>query len=136
MRIAEADVLPRFTGIGGFVNAIARDDVVTNIGFAGADIKNLGIGGRHRDRADTRTRTRQFAIGDVFPLNALVCAFPNAAAHRSGVKKVVVSGDAGHGDHASADVRANATPFQLAHQRLWSKGLWALRSCKRGRQCS
>src|SRR5215472_350290 len=135
MRVAQPCVLPRLTGIGRFVNAVARNNGVADVRFAGAGVKNLWIRRRHCYRADTGTRPRQLAISDVFPFGT-VCTFPNAAAHRSGVKEVLVSRDTGDGYYSPADVRPHATPFELAYQRLWRKRLCALRSSERGKKCS
>src|SRR6202008_1583449 len=107
--LAQPGVLPRFAGIGRFVNAVAWNNGVADVGFAGADVKNLRIRRRHRYRADTGTGPRQLAISDVFPFGT-VRALPNAAAHRSGVKEGPVSRDASHGNDSSADVRPNAAP--------------------------
>src|SRR5215471_2473183 len=115
MGISKSDVLPRFTRIGGSVDAVAWNNGVANIGLARAEIKNFRIGGRYRDRADTGASTRQLAVSDVFPLGA-VAALPETASHGSRVKEIVVSGNTGHRDHASADVRTDTTPFELTHQ--------------------
>ena len=133
VRIAQAGILPRLAGIGGFVNAVARNNGVADVRFAGADVKNLWIGWRHRYRADAGAGPRQLAISDVFPFGT-VGALPNAAAHCTGVKEIVVSRNTGHGDHSPADVRANTPPFELAHQCLCSNGFCTFGSCEREKQ--
>ena len=75
VRVAQPGVLPRFAGIGGFVNAVAGNHVAADVCLAGADINNLGIGRRNGDRADAGTGPRQLAIRNVFPLGAIVVLF-------------------------------------------------------------
>src|SRR5437764_8742200 len=113
---AQPGILPRFAGIDRFVNAVAWNNRVADVGFAGADVKDLRIRWRHRYRADAGAGPRQLAISDVFPFGT-VRTLPNATANGSGVKEVPVSRDAGHGDHSPADVAPHATPFELAYQR-------------------
>src|SRR5262249_46612275 len=52
LRFREADVRPRLPGIRGLVCAVALDDVAANFRLAGADVNDIGIGWRHRGRAD------------------------------------------------------------------------------------
>ncbi len=135
VRIAQAGVMPRFAFVGGFKNSVARDYVCTDVCLTGADINSLGIRRRYRHRADAGARPRQFSIGDVFPFRT-VDALPNAAADRSGIKEIIISPNTGHGDNSAANVRANAAPFELAHQRLRRNRFCTLRSCQRGNECS
>jgi hypothetical protein len=122
VRIAQADILPRFAGIGRFVNAVAWNNGVADVRLAGADIKNFRIGRRDGDRANAGAGPRQLAVSDVFPFGA-IGALPDAASHGSGIKEVIVSRNTGHSDHASADVRADTTPFELTYQCLRRKRL-------------
>src|SRR5258708_16055063 len=43
LRITQANVGPRFSAVGGFVNPIAVGEIGTQIGFAGTDIDNVGL---------------------------------------------------------------------------------------------
>src|SRR5205823_6035134 len=115
VRIAQPGILPRLPSIRRFVNTVALNNRVADVRFAGADVKNLGIGRCQGYCADAVARARQLAISDVFPFSA-VSALPNTAAHCSGVKEIIVSRNSGHSDHSTADVRTDTAPFELADQ--------------------
>src|SRR5438067_1975704 len=52
MRTAQSDRLLGFAAIVGFENAVAGNDVVANVRFTGANVKNLGVRSRDGDGAN------------------------------------------------------------------------------------
>src|SRR5207245_2309219 len=46
------DVLPVLAAVGRFVDAVADGDVAADVGLAGADVDDVGVGGRDGDAAD------------------------------------------------------------------------------------
>ena len=45
-------MLPRFTRVDGFVNSVALHDAAAQLGLAHADVDDVGVRFRDRDRAD------------------------------------------------------------------------------------
>ena len=54
MRVAQPNKLPGLTGVDGLVHSVSADDVAADASFPGADINNVGIGFRNRQRTDGR----------------------------------------------------------------------------------
>src|SRR5207245_2254853 len=72
-RIFQADVGPRFAGVGGFINAVAERNVAADAGFAGADVNDIGIGIGNVNGADGRDG---LLIEERIPTVAAVSGFP------------------------------------------------------------
>src|SRR5207302_9380976 len=52
LAVAEAEVLPRFAGVSGFVGAVAGREIGTLQAFARAGVDDVGIRRRDGDRTD------------------------------------------------------------------------------------
>jgi hypothetical protein len=108
---AQADELPGAAGVGGLVHAAAVGGLRAGIGLAGADVDDVGIGGRDGDGADGLHR---FMVEDGAPGAAGVVGLPHAAADRAHVEGVGLAGVAGHGEGAAAAHGADVAPHQAA----------------------
>ena len=53
-RVVEAEVRPRLAGVGRAIHAVAVGPVFAQVGLAAADVDDVRIGRRDRDRADRR----------------------------------------------------------------------------------
>src|ERR1700689_1564571 len=107
--IVQADMRPGRAAIGGFVDAVARGQIGTNVGLTGTGINDLAVGWSDRDRADGADRlTVKYRV----PNRSGVGGFPNAAVHRTKIKSGRVTRHARHGDHAAASEWSNQAPFE------------------------
>ena len=59
--IAQAEVGPGFSGVGGFVNSVANGEIGTMQAFAAAHINDVGIRGSYGDGTD---RLRGLVVED------------------------------------------------------------------------
>ncbi len=84
------DVLPRFAGVGRFVDAVARLDVAANVRLAGADVDHVRVRRRDGEGADGRDR---LVVEDRLPVDAAVGRFPDAAGRGGGVIGERIAGD-------------------------------------------
>ena len=77
---------PRAARVGGLVDAVAvrRHDAADGV-LAHADVDDVRVGGRDRDRADRRGL--HLAVGDVGPRAAAVGGLPDAAADAAEVER-------------------------------------------------
>src|SRR5579884_2058562 len=82
--ILQTEVYPGFARIGRFVDAIAMRDVAANSCLAHASVDDVGIGGGDGYCADGGAFEE--AIGDVFPDQAAIDGFPDAATGRAEIK--------------------------------------------------
>ena len=97
----EAHVRPGLPGVDRLVDAVADHVAVADRpGFAGAGPDHVGIGRRHRERADRRDR---HAVGDRRPADAAVGGLPDAARRGAGVVDRRIAGHAGDRRDAVAD---------------------------------
>src|SRR5262249_18299628 len=69
-------VLPRLAAVGGLVDAIAGANVAANVPLTRADVNDVGIGGRQRDRPDAR---RRLIVEGGLPRHAAVDGLPYPA---------------------------------------------------------
>src|SRR5690348_8144284 len=107
MRVGEADVRPRRTGIGGFVNAIAFGLL------AGADVDDICV--RKREGHGSH-RSDVLSVENRFPDDSAVSCLPHAAARRSDVIDRWISGNACYCRDASCSVGTNQTPAHRAEE--------------------
>src|SRR5215472_10075369 len=70
LRVAQAEVLPRPACVGGLVNPVANGKIGARQAFAAANVNDVRIGRRHRDRADGLL---WLAVNDGIPRAAKVC---------------------------------------------------------------
>jgi hypothetical protein len=122
VRVAQPRIRPGLAGVGRFVDAVARVEVTADVGLAGTRIDDVRVRVGDRDRADRARDPREFAVGDVRPVLAVVGALPNTTLDPAEIEEIGVAGHARDGDHATTDVGADAAPSELAHQFL-SRGL-------------
>ena len=109
-------VLPRLAGVGGLVDAVSLCDVAADVGLAGADVDDVRVGRRHRDRAD---RARRLVVEDRLPPDPAVRGLPHPARGRGRVVRERIAGHAGHPRDAPARRRADQ-PVLEAGQLLGS----------------
>ena len=110
----EAQVPPAPAGVVGTVDAVALEDIGAQLHFAGADVDDVGVGRRHRDRADRGAP--DLPVGHRAPCVAAVGRLEEPAAGRAEVVLVRPLGVARDGDRASATVGADRTPFHGREQ--------------------
>ena len=85
LRVVEADVRPRLSGVGGLVHAVAVAHRVAQRRFAAADVHRVRRGRRDRDRADRRHGLR---VEHRRPHAPRVDRLPHAAVHRAEIEFV------------------------------------------------
>ena len=96
----QAEMLPAAPGVGGFVDAIADGDIDADGGLARAGIDDIGVGGRHFQRADGRGG--EVAVADILPVLPGVGGLPDAATDAAEVEGIRIARVASDSDDASA----------------------------------
>ena len=123
-RAAQADVAPRFSAVGRFVEPVAVTHVVARIALAGADVDDVLVARIDGDRTDCG---RRLFVEDGIPRRAAVDALPHAAAGRADVVQAIVLRRARNGrDAAAGNRRPDRTPREVAESRRTAR-------CRRGR---
>ncbi len=120
----EADAAPGLAGVGGLVHAVAVGIFRADVGLAGADVDDVGVGGGNGDGADGLHR---LGVEDRVPGAAGVVGLPHPAAHRAEVEGVGLAGHARHRDGTAAAHGADVAPVQAGQQ-----GRGELRGLRRG----
>ena len=116
VRVAEAELRPGLSGVGGLVDAVAGHDVAADARLAHADVDHVGVRLGDGDGADRRTA--DLAVGDRRPGVARVDGLPQAAAHRAEVGVERTAFDAAHRNRSTAAVGADAAPARGLENRL------------------
>src|SRR5262245_12770032 len=111
LRIAQPDVPPCLSAVGGLVHAVAVGQVRTEVGFARTDIDHVGIRGRDGESTDRRDR---LTVKDRLPGFASIGRLPYASADRAEVIDIGLAGDTGDGVAASTTERPDHPPAQSA----------------------
>ena len=106
-RVAEAEVRPRFAGVGGFVNAVADGEIGAGQTFAAGNINDVWIGGCDGDGAD---RLRGLVVEDGRPGAAVIVGLPDAAIHGADIENIGLARHAARGASASAARGADHAP--------------------------
>ena len=117
MRLLQAGVAPGLARVGRLVDAVARDEGVADVGFAGTDIDRLRIRGRDGQGPDA-VGSVQLAIRDVRPRETVVGRAPDSAVDTAEVEREWSSRDGIHGHGASADSWTDVAPMQRSHDGL------------------
>ena len=91
---------PGPSAVGAAVDAVADGDVAPRAGGAGPDVDDVGIGWRHRHRADGADR--EVVIGKVRPRDSGVDGLPHPATGRAQVEHVGLVRDPGDRRHSPA----------------------------------
>ena len=99
------DVLPGLAGVGGFVDAVAGLDVAADVGLAGADVDDVGIGRGDGEGADG---LGGLVVEDRLPVDAAVAGFPDAARGNGGVIGERIAGHTHRTRHPAAGGWADA----------------------------
>src|SRR4051794_10841779 len=76
LAVTQAEVRPRLSGIGGFVDAVSGGEIGPLQSFAAPDVDDVGVRRRDRDRAD---RSGRLLVEDRFPGEPVVVRLPDAA---------------------------------------------------------
>ena len=114
LAVAQAEVRPGGAGVGGLVDSVADRQIGTMQSFATADVDDVRIRGRDRDRAD---RAGRLLIEDRLPGAAVVVGLPHSAIHRADVEDIRLAGNAGDRARASAAKWADVAPMHLGEER-------------------
>ena len=80
----EADIFPGFSGIGRFINTIAKRNITPDCRFTHPCINHIWI--RMSNRQSTNRSTLQKAVGNIFPVCSSVFGFPDTACRRTKIK--------------------------------------------------
>jgi hypothetical protein len=89
LAIAEAQVRPGLTCIGGFVNSVADGQIGSGQALATGNINDVRVGGRHGNGADG---LRGLRVEDRIPCPAEVIRLPDSAIYRADIKNVRLAG--------------------------------------------
>src|SRR5215467_1724036 len=100
---------PSVSGVDRFVHAIAVGNLGAHVGFARADVNDVGIGWSDGEIAD---RANGLAVEDRFPGRAGIGALPHASVYRAHVEEIGLAGNADCGQCASPAKRADQTPAE------------------------
>ena len=114
-RLSERPIArPGLSAVGGPVHAVAVGDVRAHVGLARADVEDLRVRRRDRDRSD---RGDRLAVEDRLPGAAGVLALPDSAADRAEVEVVRLARHARRRDRAPAAERADHPPVHPGEER-------------------
>ena len=108
--VAQAEMGPVLSGVGGAVDAVSGREVGALQSFATADIEDVGVGGCHGDGAD---RTGGLLIEDRLPGDAVIGALPDPTVGRADIKDVRLRRHAHGGLGTAAPEGTNHPPAQL-----------------------
>ncbi len=109
--------MPGLAGVGGFEHADAVGVLAADVGLAGADVDDVGIGGSDGDGSDGADGDAGGGIvGDGEPGAAGVFGLPDAAADGAHVEGVGLRGVAGDAVGAAAAHGADVAPVQAGEQ--------------------
>ena len=106
--VLQSEMLPRRSIIHGLVNPIAIGNVGIDVIFSAADINDVRVRGRERQRPD---RSHRLAVKDGFPCGAAVGRLPHATAIRAKVINGWITRNSRHGIYFTASKRANHPPL-------------------------
>ena len=98
------------SGIGGFIHAVAKGDVVAKARLSGADINDVGIGWGDADGADSLSR---FVVEHRFPGVSRIRGFPHSTGDGAEVIRLRITRNTCHCLHAAAAKRPDQPPFHL-----------------------
>jgi hypothetical protein len=76
--LLQAHMRPRLAGVGGFINAVALNDVAAQLRFSHPGVHDVGVRARNLERADRRCF--DLTIGDGPPRKTRVSGLPDSAA--------------------------------------------------------
>src|SRR6185312_8797667 len=110
VRGVQPDVLPALAAIHRLVHPLPGQEGIADVRFACADVDDLGVRWRDRDRANDVVR--EMAVRDVLPRLAIIEGFPDPAIGRAHVEMARLAGDAGHRNRTPADIGTDVAPLQ------------------------
>ena len=111
LAVAEAEMRPRLAGVGRLVDAVADRQIGAGEPFAAADVDDVRVRRRDRDRAD---RSGGLVVEDRRPRPPEVGRLPHPAVYRAGIEDVRLRRHAGDGFGPSAAERSDRTPAHFA----------------------
>ena len=106
---------PRFSGVGGFVDAIAGREIRALQSFAAAHVNDIRVGRSNGKRADG---TAGLIVENRIPGVAEIGGLPDAAVDRGHVEDIRLMRHAGDGHGAAPAERADATPAHFRKEFL------------------
>jgi len=110
LAVAEPEVRPRFSRIGGLVDAVAGGEIGSNDSRAAAYIDDVRIG---RGDCDCADRSRRLIVEEREPVGAEVGRAPDSAVVEGDVKGVWLRRYAGDGTSSARPKRSNVPPMHL-----------------------
>ena len=113
LAVAEAEVFPGPSPIGGAVDPVAGGEVGPLETFAAPDVDDVGVGRRHGDGAD---RSGRLIVEDRVPGPAVVGGLEDAAVYGADVEDVGPVGHTDGGLGPAAPMGADAAPLEGAEQ--------------------
>ena len=119
LAVAQAEVLPRASGVCGLVDPVADGQIGTDDARPGPDVDDAGVGRGDTDRAD---RAGRLVIEQRHPVGAVVRRSPESAVVEAGIEGVRLAGNAGQRTGTSAASRADVAPAHLAERELLGGG--------------
>ena len=107
------EMRPRFSGVGGFVDAVARGKIGALQSFAAADVNDVGVGRRNGESTDG---AGGLIVEDGIPGVAEVGGLPDAAVDGRHVENVGLVRNAADGDGAASTEGADAAPAHFGEE--------------------
>ena len=111
--VEQADVCPGFAAVGGFVNAVADREVGAHEAFAGADIDDVRVGGRHGNGSDG---TGGLLVKQGLPGSAGIVRLPDSSVDGADEKGVRLGRHARHGTGATRAQRTDSAPLHVGKE--------------------
>ena len=113
LAVAQAEMRPRLSGVGGLVHAVADREIRPLQSFAAADINDVGVREGHRNRPD---RAGRLVVEDGRPGAPRVDGLPHAAVHHPHIEGERLARDAGQRLGPPRAHRADVAPPHLREQ--------------------
>ena len=108
--IAKTEVSPALAGVDGFIDTIAGGEIGADDASTGADVDDVGVGGRDSDGADG---AGGLGIEEGLPGGTVVSGAPDTAVIETDIEDVGLAGDAGQSAGTSGAGRADLTPVHF-----------------------
>ena len=114
LAVAQSQVHPRLSAVGGLVDPIAGGKVGALQPFTGADVDDARIGWRNGDRSD---RARGLIVEDRVPGSSVIGGLEHPTIHRPDVEDVRLLAHAGRGLEPTAAEGSDVPPLHFAKDR-------------------
>jgi hypothetical protein len=120
LAVAQAEMLPGASGVGGLVDPVADGEIRTDDARSSPDVDDARVRRRDPNRAD---RAGRLVVEQRHPIGAEVRGSPDAAVVEAGVEGIRLAGDASQRTGAPGTRGADVAPAHLAEREvLGSRG--------------